>query len=111
MKSDFGSSNSFIKTLKRPIFYGWWLVILTLFLNAVTGVPVFGAVGVWIDALESEFGWSRTQLALAFSLGLKAEINGMAVPTTAPVPTIEVAATKNFLLPGLEGGFGCILSF
>jgi MFS family permease len=69
MKSDFGSSNSFIQTLKRPIFYGWWLVILTLFLNAVTGVPVFGAVGVWIDALESEFGWSRTQLALAFSLG------------------------------------------
>ncbi|SVB45534.1 uncharacterized protein METZ01_LOCUS198388, partial [marine metagenome] len=54
---------------RLSLFYGWWLVILTLFLNAITGVPVFGAVGVWIDALETDFGWSRTQLALAFSLG------------------------------------------
>jgi hypothetical protein len=49
--------------------------------------------------------------ALACSLGLKAVTNGIAAPITAPVPTIEVAAIKNFLLPGLEGGFGCILSF
>ena len=54
---------------RLSLFYGWWLVILTLFLNAVTGSPVFGGVGVWIDALETDFGWSRTQLALAFSLG------------------------------------------
>ena len=54
---------------RLSLFYGWWLVILTLFLNAITGSPVFGGVGVWIDALESDFGWSRTQLALAFSLG------------------------------------------
>tara|TARA_B100000745_G_scaffold79401_1_gene48804 strand:+ start:10778 stop:12085 length:1308 start_codon:yes stop_codon:yes gene_type:complete len=54
---------------RLSLFYGWWLVILTLFLNAITGVPVFGAVGIWIDALETDFGWSRTQLALAFSLG------------------------------------------
>jgi len=35
--------------------------------------------------------------ALACSLGLKAVTNGIAAPITAPVPTIEVAAIKNFL--------------
>ena len=49
--------------------------------------------------------------AFACALGLNAQTNGIAAPITAPVPTIEVAAIKNFLLPGLEGVFGCILSF
>ena len=31
--------------------------------------PAFGATGLWIDSLETEFGWSRTQLSIAFSLG------------------------------------------
>ena len=69
MKSDFGSSNVFSRTWKKPIFYGWWLVAITLFLNAGTGSPVFGGVGVWVDSLEMHFGWTRTQLSLAFSLG------------------------------------------
>ena len=58
-----------IFTWRRSIFYGWWIVIITLFLNASTGSPTFGGVGIWVDALENEFGWSRTQLSLAFSIG------------------------------------------
>ena len=54
---------------RHAVFYGWWLVLLTLFLNAATGSPVFGGVGVWIDALEQHFGWGRAELALAFSFG------------------------------------------
>ena len=30
--------------------------------------PIFGGVGIWLKALELHFGWSRTQLAGAFSL-------------------------------------------
>ena len=55
--------------LPRSVFYGRWLVVLTLLLNAATGSPVFGGVGVWVDALEREFGWTRTELSIAFSLG------------------------------------------
>ncbi len=51
------------------IFYGWWLVVLTVLVTAVVATPSFGAIGVWIKALETHFGWSRTQLAVAFSLG------------------------------------------
>lgn len=38
-------------------------------MNAVISAPAFGATGLWIDSLETEFGWSRTQLSIAFSLG------------------------------------------
>ena len=43
--------------------------MLTVLLTAVVATPSFGAIGVWIKALEAHFGWSRTQLAVAFSLG------------------------------------------
>ena len=69
MKPILSSSKNPVFTWKYTMFYGWWLVILALFLNSVTGTPAFGAIGVWIDSLESEFGWSRTQLSWAFSLG------------------------------------------
>ena len=51
------------------IFYGWWLVALTLGLTAIVSTPSFGAIGIWVKALEDYFGWSRTKLAIAFSLG------------------------------------------
>ncbi len=53
----------------RAIFYGWWLALLALIANALMTTPVWGGVGIWLSALELEFGWSRTQMALAFSLG------------------------------------------
>ena len=46
-----------------------WLVGLALILNAVVTSPVWGGVGIWVKALEQHFGWSRTQLTFAFSLG------------------------------------------
>ncbi len=34
----------------------------------ITAVPIFHAMTVWAVALESQFGWSRTQLGFALSL-------------------------------------------
>ena len=56
-------------TILRPIYYGWWISITALIVNAILSAPTFGAAGLWINSLENEFGWTRTQLALAFSLG------------------------------------------
>ena len=69
MKSTGSTSLFALFKWRHAVFYGWWLVLLTLFLNAATGSPVFGGVGVWIDALEQHFGWGRAELALAFSFG------------------------------------------
>ena len=55
--------------MNKPIFYGWWICITALIVNAILSAPSFGAAGLWIDALENEYGWTRTQLAIAFSLG------------------------------------------
>ena len=53
----------------RKFFYGWWISFTALIVNAILSAPSFGAAGLWIDALETEYGWTRTQLAIAFSLG------------------------------------------
>ena len=53
----------------KPIFYGWWITITALVVNAILSAPSFGSAGLWIDSLESQYGWSRTQLSIAFSLG------------------------------------------
>ena len=53
---------------ERGIFYGWWLVGLSLLLHGSASGLAGGSVGVWMKALESHFQWSRTQLTGAFSL-------------------------------------------
>ena len=52
----------------RTFFYGWTIVGLALVVNALSSGPVWSGVGVWIKALELQFGWSRAQLTGAFSM-------------------------------------------
>ena len=52
----------------KGLFYGWNLVGLALLVNGLVGGPVWTGVGVWVKALETNFGWSRTQITGAFSL-------------------------------------------
>ncbi len=52
----------------RGVFYGWWLVPLTGIIKVLTSAPLFHAMAIWTVALESHFGWSRTQLSMAFAL-------------------------------------------
>jgi len=51
----------------RDAFYGWWMVAVSGFIMVITSVLVFQTSAVWAVALESQFGWSRTQLGLALS--------------------------------------------
>ena len=53
--------------LGRGMFYGWWLVGLSALVMALGTVPLFQGMTAWFPVLETRFGWSRTQLALAFS--------------------------------------------
>lgn len=59
--------------MKEPnsgtVFYGWWVVLaagIGLALHA--GPLIVPTFGVFLKPLSQEFGWSRTQLSLAFSL-------------------------------------------
>ena len=59
----------FPKSPTNKIFYGWWIALTALAVNAVLSGPTYGATGLWIDSLERDFGWARGQLSWAFSLG------------------------------------------
>ena len=95
-----------IYTAKNAVFYGWWLVLITLFLNATTGSPVFGGVGVWVDAFENEFGWSRAQLSLAFSIG---QLEGSVVGPLVGIVVDRVGPRKVVLAGVLIIGVGFLI--
>ena len=52
----------------QGIFYGWWLTGVAAFVMIIGTVPIFQGMTAWFVVLEREFGWSRAQLSLAFSL-------------------------------------------
>ena len=53
----------------RKVFYGW-AIVLTGFIASFGMVPMFGPVlGVFFEPIQAELGWSRTELAFAFTLG------------------------------------------
>jgi len=60
-----------VATAVRPrFFYGWWLIAVSaigIMLSA--GSVLTFTFGVFILPLSQEFGWSRTQLSLGYSLG------------------------------------------
>jgi len=60
--------NNKLHTIYTNIFYGWWLAGISAMVMVVGTVPVFQGMPVWFVVLEKNFGWSRTQLSLAFSL-------------------------------------------
>lgn len=53
---------------RKPIFYGWWIVALTVLTMSVVITPIFQGLGAFFVSLERHFGWSRTTLSGAFSL-------------------------------------------
>ena len=55
-------------TRPRRFFYGWVLVGVAAMVMVVGTVPMFQGMTAWFVVFEQQFGWSRTQLTIAFSL-------------------------------------------
>ena len=54
---------------KDKVFYGWWVVLATCVgLTVHIGPIIVSTFGIFLKPLSQEFGWSRTQISLAFSL-------------------------------------------
>ena len=57
-----------VKSFKLSnVFYGWWLVGVSGLVMTLATVPLYHAMAVWAVALESSFGWSRTQIGFALT--------------------------------------------
>ena len=84
----------------RSISYGWWLLAAAVLAQAVlTGVS-FWSFGLYIQPLEGEFGWSRAQVSLGFSIallisGLIAPFVGKAVDVYGPRRVIIIGAASS----------------
>lgn len=58
------------RALPRPktIFYGWIIVAAGYGIFLLGGGLLFHAFGAYVTLLEDEFGWTRTELSIAFSM-------------------------------------------
>src|SRR5438046_8990771 len=61
-------SLNFRSPVKR--FHYAWIVVLVTFLALLAAQAVRAAPGVIITSLESEFGWSRTEISFAVYLSI-----------------------------------------
>lgn len=54
--------------LPQRFFYGWTLVGVAAFVMVIGTVPLFQGMTAWFVVFEGHFGWTRTQLSIAFSM-------------------------------------------
>ncbi len=52
----------------RKMFYGWWIVILSLILGLYGGATIWYGFTAFFDPLIKEFAWSYTAISLGASL-------------------------------------------
>ena len=62
---------------KPRIYYGWYVVATTVFI-AFVGVGARQGFGVFVVPMSEDFGWSRSSISLAASLGFL--LNGLIQP-------------------------------
>jgi len=68
----------------QKIFYGWWVVVATFIVQLIGVAGAFYTVSVFLEPLHTTFGWSTTQISLAFTIaalltGLLSPLVGWAV--------------------------------
>ena len=90
----------------RTLFYGWKIVSLAMLINALSSGPVWSGVGVWIKALELEFGWSRAQLTGAFSM---AQLEGSIIGPLVGYLIDRLGPRRMVLIGFVITGLGFIL--
>ena len=78
-----------LRALRGQIFYGWYIAVAGAGSNfIVIGFTIFG-IGVFIEPLREELGWSLTSIAVGISLrsfenGLLAPVSGILVDRVGP---------------------------
>lgn len=90
------------------IFYGWWIVLV----SAVGMFMGYGAIisftfGVFSNPVAQEFGWTRTQVSLAYSLSLLV----YCVATPVLGRHIDRIGARKIILPSILVFGLCLISF
>lgn len=64
------------------IYYGWVIIFVTACLQFAGGTPTFPVLGLFLDPMHDEFGWSSSSLALPLTIGTI--LGGFAGAITGP---------------------------
>jgi sugar phosphate permease len=80
------------------LFYGWVIVLAGYGVFALGGGLLFHAFGTYVKLLEEDFGWSRTQLSVAFSMqrlesGMLGPLQGWMVDRFGPRAVMLIGLT------------------
>ena len=84
---------------KKPlIFYGWWIVIASVFLNLVFGGILFYGFTLVIDPITEEMNWTKTQITGAYLfmgllIGVLAPLLGWMFDKIGPRPLLFFGLT------------------
>ncbi len=92
--------------MKKRVFYGWVIVSLALVVNSLSSGPVWSGVGVWMKALELQFGWSRAQLSGAFSM---AQLEGSIIGPLMGYLIDKLGSRRMVLIGMIITGLGFLL--
>jgi MFS family permease len=90
------------------IFYGWWIVVVSaigLFMGY--GAIISFTFGVFSNPVAQEFGWTRTEISLAYSLSLI--VYCIATPMLGR--RIDRAGARRIILPSVLIFGLCLISF
>jgi sugar phosphate permease len=85
-------------SLRRPIFYGWWIALAAAVGLGLGGPPIFVfSFPIFLKALTKEFHASRSAIALAFSL------HNLVSACGAPLVgrLIDRVGIRKIVLPGI----------
>ena len=63
---------------RQQLFYGWWLLAFGVLAMAVAAGVTVWSNSLYLEPLEDDFGWSRFEVSLGFSLSFGA--SGLAAP-------------------------------
>jgi imidazolonepropionase-like amidohydrolase/sugar phosphate permease len=90
------------------LFYGWWIVLVSaigLFMGY--GAIISFTFGVFSNPVAREFGWTRTQISLAYSLSLI--LYCVATPVLGRL--IDRMGARKIILPSVLVFGLCLISF
>ena len=101
-------------------FYGWVLVGVGAMVMVLGTVPMFQGMTAWFVVFERQFGWSRTQLTIAFSLtrvegSIMGPVSGYLVdrlgPRTMVALGMAIAGAGFLILAGTNSLWQLYLAF
>ena len=94
---------------RRPIFYGWYMVALSIATNTIFSAAYFQGFGVLIIPIERTFGWDRWVISAAMSLR---QLESGIVSPAVGLLLDRVSARKLILWSAVIAGIGFVgLSF